>query len=152
MFWQTCLPWSFLTLKVLVLHIWAPSTPPLQKALYKSGVILGESSANERWYYIVSSSLFGWAQTQNEPRKWCMSISSDRVLTTKLCFIKFSLSINDLEYVLLIRQGWQKTTLNMITYPFPNLDLSLVRKMGLGMKKIIYIFNQAGGQEKSHFV
>ena len=34
-----------------------------------SGVILGMGSANERRRYIVTSSLIGWADTQNDP--WC---------------------------------------------------------------------------------
>ena len=32
-----------------------------------SGIILGMGSANERWHYIVTSSLIGWAHTQNDP-------------------------------------------------------------------------------------
>ena len=31
------------------------------------GIILGMGSANERWRYIVMSSLIGWAHTQNDP-------------------------------------------------------------------------------------
>ena len=34
--------------------------------LLKSGIILCMHSANERWRYIVTSSLIGWAHTQNE--------------------------------------------------------------------------------------
>ena len=34
--------------------------------LLKSGIILCMHSANERWLYIVTSSLIGWAHTQNE--------------------------------------------------------------------------------------
>ena len=32
-----------------------------------SGIILGMGSANERWRYIVTSFLIGWAHTQNDP-------------------------------------------------------------------------------------
>ena len=32
-----------------------------------SVIILGMGSANERWHYIVMSSLIGWAHTQNDP-------------------------------------------------------------------------------------
>ena len=33
-----------------------------------TGIILGMGWANERWCYIVTSSLIGWAHTQNDPR------------------------------------------------------------------------------------
>ena len=34
--------------------------------VWSSGIILGMGSANERWHYIVRSSLIGWAHTQND--------------------------------------------------------------------------------------
>ena len=41
-----------------------------------SGIILGMDSANERRCYSVTSSLIGWAQTQNDPCLWMiLSIS-----------------------------------------------------------------------------
>ena len=36
------------------------------------GIILGMGSANERRRYIVTSSLIGWAHTQNDP---CISVN-----------------------------------------------------------------------------
>ena len=35
----------------------------------EAGIILGMGSANERWRYIVTSSLVGWAHTQNDAVK-----------------------------------------------------------------------------------
>ena len=34
------------------------------------GIILGMGSANETWRYNVTSSLIGWAHTQNDPWIW----------------------------------------------------------------------------------
>ena len=39
--------------------------------LRTSGIILCMGSANERWHYIVTASLFGWAHTQNDPWYLC---------------------------------------------------------------------------------
>ena len=42
-----------------------PSTTTKQDT--HQGIILGMDSANERWRYIVTSSLIGWAHTRNDP-------------------------------------------------------------------------------------
>ena len=42
--------------------------------IYLSGIILCMRPANERWCYIVTSSLIGWAHTQNEPWSFIASI------------------------------------------------------------------------------
>ena len=51
------------------------------------GIIQGMHSANERWRYIVTSSLIGWAHTQNHP--WCsMSIldkQKTRIINSSQC-------------------------------------------------------------------
>ena len=39
-----------------------------QAAKESSGIILSMCPANERWRYNVTSSLIGWAHTQNDPR------------------------------------------------------------------------------------
>ena len=39
----------------------------------KSGIILCMCPANERWRYSVTSSLIGWAHTQNDPYEMCPS-------------------------------------------------------------------------------
>ena len=35
--------------------------------IYNAGIILWMHPANKRWRYIVTSSLIGWAHTQNDP-------------------------------------------------------------------------------------
>ena len=40
---------------------------------FKSGLILGLRPANKRRRYFVTTSLIGWAQTQNQPCKWFCS-------------------------------------------------------------------------------
>ena len=47
------------------------------KPLSEPGVILGMGSANERRRYIVTSSLIGWAHTQNDPCQPMMTQFTD---------------------------------------------------------------------------
>ena len=49
-----------------------------------SGIILFMRSANERWRYIVTSSLIGRAHTQNNPSAWKMNGWISILLYTEL--------------------------------------------------------------------
>ena len=40
-----------------------------------SGLILGLRPANERRRYFVTTSLIGWAQTQNQPWNWFQRVT-----------------------------------------------------------------------------
>ena len=46
--------------------------------VYTSGIILWMRPANERWGYIVTSSLIGWAHTQHDPHNICLCAVSTR--------------------------------------------------------------------------
>ena len=66
--------------------------PLLKKMVNTSGIILWKRQANEKWCYIVTSSLIGWAHTQNDP--WYSFLLIFKVFMNKSLPIFLSFFIN----------------------------------------------------------
>ena len=73
----------------------------LAPGIYKSWIIQGLASANERWRYVIKSSLIGRAHTQNDPCNCGAIIYNDGNIST-------------LEVMIAYVQGFQKFAISIL--------------------------------------